>query len=277
LLRAGETAYLTLAMRVPATPTHVLMPYALVGDRAYRWATDSRALSTQWLPGEVIVERYEIALPFSMLPGDYPIALGVTDLTEGRDLRLRKSPETSEVVTTISLGALHIDPPRLAPNLSGQTALADFGAQIALVGASASGNGQSARATSGAWPQPLVARPGQSIQVWLDWQALQPPLDNYKVFVHLITPADQLAAPPADFYTPLGGAFPTHLWIPKWIEGQRVSDPYTLNLPSDLPPGDYRIQVGLYGLTSNRRVYIIGQDGNLAGDRVILGPVQVQR
>ncbi len=272
-LRAGETAYLTLAMRASIAPAHVLMPYALAGERAYRWTTDSRVLSTTWQPGEVIVERYEIALPFSMPPGEYPLRLGVTDLTEGRDLRLRKSPETSEVVL---IGALTVQPPYLPPDLAGQTVLADFGAQAALVGASASANGQTRRMESGAWTQPLAVRPGQSIQVWLDWSALQPPIDNYKVFVHLITPGEQLAAPPADFYTPLGGAFPTHLWIPKWIEGQRVSDPYTLALPPDLPPGEYRIQAGLYGLTSGRRVYAIGGDGSLAGDRVILGPVVVK-
>jgi hypothetical protein len=274
-LRAGETAYLTLAMRAPITPARVLMPYALVGERAYRWTTDSRVLSTTWQPGEVIVERYEIALPFSTPPGEYPIRLGVTDLTEGRDLRLRKSPETSEV-SSVTIGSLTVQPPYLPPDLAGQTVLADFGAQAALVGASASANGQTRRMESGAWTQPLAVRPGQSIQVWLDWSALQPPIDNYKVFVHLITPGEQLAAPPADFYTPLGGAFPTHLWIPKWIEGQRVSDPYTLALPPDIPPGEYRIQAGLYGLTSGRRVYAIGQDGSLAGDRVILGPVVVE-
>jgi hypothetical protein len=245
----------------------------------------------------VIVERYEIALPFSIPPGDYPIALGISDLTAGRDLTLANH-QTNQ--PAISIGTLHINPPRLSPDLAGQTVLADFGSQIALVGASASANGQSVRTIaesvhivqpgmtigeleespliyrSRPWTEPLIVKPGQSIQVWLDWLALQQPLDNYKAFVHLITPGEQLAAPPADFYTPLGGAFPTLLWIPKWIEGQRVSDPYTLTVPPDLPPGEYRLQVGLYGLTSNRRVYIIGQDGSLAGDRVILGPVIVQ-
>jgi hypothetical protein len=226
--------------------------------------------STDWLPGEVIVERYEIPLPFSIPAGGYPIRLGVADLTAGRDLTLQPANQS-----TISMGSLVVQPPRLPPDLSGQNVLANFGAQIALVGATASANGQSVKMESGAWAQPLVVRPGQSIHVWLDWLALQPPIDNYKVFVHLITPGEQLAAPPADFYTPLGGAFPTELWIPKWIEGQRVSDPYTLTLPPDLPAGDYRIQVGLYGLTSNRRVYLIDPRGDLAGDRVILGTVSV--
>lgn len=269
-LRAGETAYLTLAMRAPITPTHYLMPYARVGDRIYRWTTDSRTLSPSWQRGEVIVERYAISLPFSTPRGDYRIELGVSDLTDGRDLTL------SNQANTIALGTLHVEPSTLPSPSSMQAHLADFSAQIALLGASAHVDGQSVSTTSGAWTQPLVARPGQSIRVWLDWQALQQPLDNYKVFVHLITENEQLAAPPADFYTPLGGAFPTHLWIPKWIEGQRVSDPYTLRLPPSLPQGDYRIQVGLYSLTSNRRVYLIDNNGNLAGDRVILGTVQVK-
>ncbi|HJW84776.1 MAG TPA: hypothetical protein VJ754_10770, partial [Anaerolineae bacterium] len=274
-LRAGETAYLTLAMRAPATPAHVVMPFARVGDRwVYRWTTDSHTLSTTWQPGEVIVERYEITLPFSMPPGEYPLTIGATDLSAGRDLQF--AVERLRPQVDVSIGAvLRVDPPRLIPELSGQSILADFGAQAALASATASTDGHRVTTAWGAWTQPLVAQPGQSIQVWLDWIALQQPLDNYKVFVHLITPGEQLAAPPADFYTPLGGAFPTHLWIPKWIEGQRVSDPYTLSLPPDLPPGEYRIQVGLYGLTSNRRLHILGQDGSLAGDRVILGPVVV--
>ena len=273
-LRAGETAHLTLAMRAPVTPAHILMPYAVVGERVYRWTTDSRVLSTDWRAGEVIVERYEIALPFSTPPGEYSLSIGLADLSEGRDLRLRKSPKTSEV-SLVGAGPLRVEPPQLAPAAPNPPAWADFGAQIALLGASASGNGQSVQAAHRAWAEPLSGRPGESIQVWLNWQAQRQPLDSYKAFVHLITPGEQLAAPPADFYTPLGGAFPTLLWIPRWIEGQSVSDPYTLALPPDIPPGDYLLQVGLYGLTSNRRVYIVGTDGNLAGDRVILGPVTV--
>ena len=36
------------------------MPYATLGDREFRWTTDSRLLTPEWKPNEVIVERYEI-------------------------------------------------------------------------------------------------------------------------------------------------------------------------------------------------------------------------
>ena len=75
---------------------------------------------------------------------------------------------------------------------------------------------------------------------------------------------------------PMGGAFPTQLWIPKWIAGQSVNDPYQIKVPDDLPPGEYFIETGMYGMTSQRRVPIIGRDGSLAGDRAILFKVKVQ-
>ena len=77
-------------------------------------------------------------------------------------------------------------------------------------------------------------------------------------------------------YTPLGGAAPTYLWFPKWLPGQTFTDPYRLPLPSDLPPGDYWLEVGMYGMTSLRRLPVVDLGGNLAGDRIILGPVRVE-
>jgi hypothetical protein len=74
----------------------------------------------------------------------------------------------------------------------------------------------------------------------------------------------------------ISGAFLTQLRIPKWIAGQAVKDPHQIKVPDDLPSGDYFIEAGMYGMTSQRRVPIIGHDGSLAGDRSILFKVQVQ-
>ncbi len=55
-----------------------------------------------------------------------------------------------------------------------------------------------------------------------------------------------------------------------------MSDPYLIKVPDNLPPGDYFIEAGMYGMTSNRRVPIVGRDGGLAGDRVILFKIEVK-
>ncbi|HRO24793.1 MAG TPA: hypothetical protein PLR07_10920, partial [Promineifilum sp.] len=124
------------------------------------------------------------------------------------------------------------------------------------------------------WAEPLPARAGDTIRLLLQWQSLARAEEGYTVFVHLID-ADNRPLVTLD-YTPLGGSAPTHLWIPKWLPGQRYLDPYRLQLPADLPPGTYYIEVGLYEMVSKRRLHMADTEGNLIGDRLILGPIAVE-
>ncbi|HZY44168.1 MAG TPA: DUF2723 domain-containing protein [Anaerolineae bacterium] len=263
-LEAGQTAHLTLAMRSSITPPHIMMPYALVSDKRHAWTTDSRLLTPDWLPNEVIVDRYDITLPFNTPAAEVSLKLGIADLAAGHDLSFVDGS------SAIDLGSLQVITPIVPHIESAEDALADFNAQIALIDASAIGNGRSIGIKD---KTELTIQPGGSIQVWLRWIAEQQIDESYTVFVHLINDANQLFA--QQDYTPMGGAFPTQLWIPRWIEGQMINDPYTIDLPSDLPPGEYSIEAGMYGMTSGQRVTIIGHDGSLAGDRVILFKVKV--
>jgi hypothetical protein len=256
-VEAGQVAHLTLAMRAPITPTHILMPYALLGDQEYRWTTDSRLLTPEWLPNEVIVERYEFPIAFDTTVGDYALQLGFSDLTTGQAVL---PPESLQALRVTEATRPHADVP--------PDALANFNAQIALLGATANGTRTGASELS-----TITVKPGETIEVWLNWFTQQQVDESYTVFVHLIDGNNQLHA--QQDYTPMGGAFPTQLWIPKWIAGQSVHDPYQIKVPDDLPPGEYFIETGMYGMTSQRRVPIIGRDGSLAGDRVILFKVKV--
>jgi hypothetical protein len=256
-VEAGQAAHLTLAMRAAITPTHIIMPFVLVGDRQYRWTTDSRLLTPDWLPDEVIVERYDITLPFNTPPGDYPLQLGLSDLSAGYDLEVK-----------VDLGGLRVTGSTRPHASASPDVIADFNAQIDLLGATANG-------VPHANPLPTIAvKPGETIGVWLHWLAEQQVDESYTIFVHLIDDNNQLFA--QQDYTPMGGAFPTQLWIPQWIAGQDVNDPYQLKVPTDLPPGKYFIEAGMYGMTSTRRAPIIDRNGSLAGDRVILFKVQVK-
>jgi hypothetical protein len=136
------------------------------------------------------------------------------------------------------------------------------------------GNGRLLRAP---WAdeQAIQANPNDVLNIILTWEALAIPEESYTVFVHLIDTANQPHV--ALDYTPLGGSTPTHLWIPKWLPGQRFTDPYRMVIPENLPAGTYYIEVGLYEFIGQRRLHISDQDGNLAGDRYILGRVEVVR
>jgi hypothetical protein len=268
-VRAGEPFELVLYQGVTEQmeENEYWMPYAQLGPFEARWTTDSRLNTPWWQPDETIVERYEIPVPFDLPPGDYPLRLGYSDLSGGRpELTLSTGGMTVELATVTVL------PPSspLFPPLWGM--LANLDNQIALVDARARAGWQ---VRWGKWEEPLVARPGQVLHLTLTWRALASPRDvhSQNVFVHLIDGANRPVV--GRDAPPLGGAFPTTLWFPKWLPGQTVDDPYRLVIPETTPPGDYRVEVGMYEMTSLRRFPVVDL-GNLAGDRVILGPVRVE-
>jgi len=266
-VRAGEPLELILYQSAPEPLDGIWMPYAQLGPVEARWTTDSRLLTSHWLPGEIVVERYEVPVPFTLPPGEYPLRLGYADLSGGRAELGFSGGET-----TIDLATVTVTPSAGGPSPEVlERAVANVDNQVALMGARARAGWQ---VRQDHWDEPLVARAGQPLHLTLTWRPLVSPRDSTTIFIHLIDGAGRPVM--GHDYTPLGGACPTYLWFPKWLPGQTLTDPYRLVLPSDLPPGDYWLEVGMYGMTSLRRLPVVDLTGSLAGDRIILGLVRVE-
>jgi hypothetical protein len=184
------------------------------------------------------------------------LAVGFSDLTTGEDFA------EMQTLGTIKVGQ--------APVTASPPLVANFGQRVGVEQAWA-WSGFALQSQSAPWPEPLMVKPGAVIDLRLQWRALQSMPDSYTVFVHLLSADNTLVA--SSDYTPLGGAWPTMLWFPKWLPGQTAVDPYTLIAPAD--PGDYIIEMGLYGLRSVQRLAAYDSQGNLAGDRFVLGGVTV--
>jgi hypothetical protein len=258
----GETIPLTLYLTARQTPPDIIFPYTTLGEVRFEYTTDSHLLSPWWKPGEIIAERFDMRAPLNMQAGVYSLQLGLRNLSQGGELRFEGG------TPTLSLGEVRVSGAS-QPLPTGL--MADIGHQIGLVRASARVGW---RASKAVWNEPLVVRPGDAIRVRLTWRALAPPDDNWKVFVHLIDAANQPVAQQDN--PPLGGAFPTYLWFPKWVAGQQVIDPYRLVVPPGTPPGEYALEVGMYSFTGLQRAPFFDAEGNLSGDRFILGPVRVE-
>lgn len=84
------------------------------------------------------------------------------------------------------------------------------------------------------------ARPGELLQLRLNWSTSAILTAPYKVFVQLLMPDGTLATQRDS--EPNGGLSPTMTWQP----GEIVSDAHALILPDNLAPGDYSLIVGLY-------------------------------
>lgn len=263
----GGSLSLVLYMRAREAVATIVMPSVTLGTIPQQFTTDSRHLTPDWFPGELIVERYELYVPFALEPGRYPLALQFDDLGQ-----TRQALTYADGTRSLVLG--HVDV--IAVPGAGRRAdavdrgLTNIGNQV-LLRSALTRVGTTVRPDL--WTIPLSARPGQAIHLRLVWRVLAQPTTSYTVFIHVIDGQGQVIV--GHDYTPLGGAFPSYLWFPKWLEGQVVEDPYRLVLPEDTPPGEYWVEVGMYEMGSVRRVAQLSAEGVLTGDRLILGAVHV--
>ena len=72
------------------------------------------------------------------------------------------------------------------------------------------------------------------------WQAQAVPERDYAVFVHLVNEAGEIVAQVDSI--PAGGTRPTTGWRAREV----ITDSHNLPIPADLPPGPYRVYLGLY-------------------------------
>ena len=254
---AGDYIPFTLAMRAPQGTDDFYVPLLQVGDLTLPFTTDSHLVTPEWLPGEVIVERFDIPLPHDLPTGAYPITVRLKNLSTDESSEILLAPGE----LTVSAAPFPIPVDNLLANFRHRVGLAHASARAGL------------RSIAAPWDEPLLVQPGDTIPLTLGWKSLDYAEESYTIFVHLIDLANRPVL--ALDYTPLGGAAPTHLWIPKWLPAQNYTDPYRMTIPDDLAPGTYLIEVGLYEMVGGRRLHIADKEGNLVGDRYILGSIIV--
>jgi mannosyltransferase len=107
---------------------------------------------------------------------------------------------------------------------------------------------------------------GDIAQITLFWTASQTPSQRYKVFVHVLDQDNHIVGQRDS--EPGGGARLTSLWPP----GETIADHYGVPLHPATPPGEYAVEVGMYGLETGQRLVTPGGEG-----QVWLRPLEVER
>jgi len=209
-----------------------------VGQIAARHPANGMVPTSLWKPGQVWRDRCRVEIAAdAAAPSLLWIEVGLYD------------PERDETLGVVGIGEAKLAPPKRVPALTHalEVELADG---IALRGYELSAQN---------------VAPGETITLTLQWAARGTPSTDYQVFVHLLgdgpEPVAQGDGPP------LMGDYPTRLWAP----GEIITDPHPVVLPLDLPPGQYRLVVGMYDLETLAR--LVRLDG--AGDSVEI-PVGVE-
>jgi hypothetical protein len=113
-------------------------------------------------------------------------------------------------------------------------------------------------------------RPGDDIPLNLYWLATQAPERDYKVFIHVIEPDDSARVAQSDS-APILGYSPTSRWEP----GEIIVDEHLVHLDETIPPGIYKLLIGLYDPETLQNLPVRDSPQVLPGDRVMLAEFNV--
>jgi 4-amino-4-deoxy-L-arabinose transferase-like glycosyltransferase len=210
----------------------------------------TRYPSSAWQAGEVIRQEHRLWLPGDVpVPALYWFTVGLYAAPGAERLPLRADGE-SQPGGVVRLGPLRA----LSEQVARPRQPVDyrFGSAIQLTG------------------YEVDLAQAASLTLTLYWQASAAPDGHWTVFVHLLDAGGNAVA--QHDARPCQGDYPT--WA--WQAGDRVADPHTLPLPPDLPPGSYRLLVGLYRPGDGVRMPIFDRQGEPLPDAVLpLGDVNL--
>ena len=174
-----------------------------------------------WRAGELVRDPQLLPIPAAVLPGRYLLRMSMVRAEDGALM------ETAQGQTVIDLAEIEVQSRehQFGPTFPAHIQAARFGLAVELIGYDM---------------REVVRAPGSPLELTLHWHALQTPDTNYHVFVHLLDAEGKTVAqvdgPPVNGESPMLG----------WLPGEYLTDTHSLQLPFDLPDGDYRLGVGLY-------------------------------
>ncbi len=197
-----------------------------------------------WVEGEVVEDAFQLSTAPTAPPGVYFIHVGQYYQTSNgaTSLPLMQDGQPTDS-TAVRIGPLKIGQPQYdflrQPDEArfAEKVAVTWGDQITLLGYD-------------------VALTATQLDLTLYWQAEAAPSADYTTFVHVRTlDTDETVA--QHDQPPTGGVYPTGLWD----AGEIVVDNLTVPL-GDVPPGGYRLLVGLYEPRTGQRLTLPQQPDN---------------
>jgi hypothetical protein len=205
-----------------------------------------------WQIGQVVAEQFVLTTTADIPVGGYQLNVSVAAPGSRSLLPMYRHDDTA-ALDRITLGYVAV--PWRDKLSTAKPVGANLGNQISLLGFEA----------------PDSLSPGTEFDVTLYWEALQPPEDDYVVFVHLLDASGQPVA--SHDGPPMDGRYPTKAWLP----GDVVPDIHRVVLNPDVYEGTYRLQAGMYQWPSIERLPVWDREGVEQTDRVVvLQSVEVQ-
>jgi hypothetical protein len=194
--------------------------------------------TSQWQPGDQWRDWHQLAVPPGLAPGEYRLTVDLTGKTAG-DLE-----DVGLAQVQVEGRARRFEVPAVD-----HPSRVTLGQEFQLLGYNLA-------------EAPLSA--GQDLKLTLVWQAQTESDISYTVFTHLIDEGSHIWGQKDS--VPAQGQMPTTSWVP----GEVVVDEYTIPVAEDAPPGEYRIEIGMYEPSTGQRLPIFDGSGQPLGDHILL-------
>ncbi len=205
--------------------------------------------TSSWTPGFYVSDPHLLAVSRETPPGVYVLRAGLYLPDTGKRLHVLDE-HGDELSDSIELGRVRIlgtEPADLSAVV--EVGPFTFDEQIQLVGYRLANDS---------------VRPGNYFRLLLYWKAGTDLTGDYNVFVHLLDEQGRVLAQRDG--VPANGIYPTWAWMPSEI----VEDEHLIPLDSDVPPGEYRLAIGLYEPDTLRRLGATDPEGGPVGDQALL-------
>ena len=199
----------------------------------------------RWPVGIPLFDRYGLVVPSDAPPGDQPLTLTVRDRESGAVV--------GEPVQLATVRVQEVDRRMIVPPIEHPMSV-NLGGQVEFLGYDL---------------DRTEVAPGETLSMTLYWRALSEMEMSYTVFNHLLDGDSRIRGQQDNL--PVHGTYPTTLWVP----GEVVVDEYAFAVHADALPGEHAIEVGMYVAETMQRLPVLDEAGQISGDRILAGVVQV--
>ncbi|MDY7041794.1 MAG: hypothetical protein SVX38_13135, partial [Chloroflexota bacterium] len=204
----------------------------------------------RWHTDEVVQGKHGIRVPPDAPAGRYRLELVQASPAPGNWARLWRRDRATLGSVPVTERERQFTVPEMQYRVD-----ADLGDMVTLLGYDIS---------------PSTLYPGETLTLILYWQCQQHMPVNYTVFVHIVDEDGEV--PVQRDAWPREWAYPTELWAP----GEVVDDVYRLPLPTDAPPGEYTIAVGMFNADTANRLPVTLADGQQVLEQwIVLQKIQI--
>ncbi len=212
--------------------------------------------TSKWEKGEVVKGQYSLVIAGDAPEGQYRLVAGLYD---DKGQRLPVMRPVGSGGDMVDLGKIVVAGREHSYELRKMPFPLDarLGDEVALQGFSL---------------DKTSARPGDTLNLRLQWQARGATKQPHKVTVQLLDKDNHIWGQRDS--VPGDGAWPTT----GWVRGEVLLDDYQVAVKDQTPPGEYRLVVAMYDAASGQRlpVTVEGEPGRALDTMILLATVTVE-